>query len=922
MVRSILLFLLFFISNTAIAQYKINGRVIEQKSKTGIEAATVYAESIKDTVLIAYTITNAKGDFELDLDTKLKSINVFVSSNGFKTYSKVIELNTREMSLGTIEMEDKVVELAGVNVVGERPPIQIKKDTLEFNADSFKTRPNANVEELLKKLPGVEIDANGRITVNGKQVNQILVNGKPFFGNDPNIATKNLPKEIIDKIQVTDTKTETEKFTGRTSNSEEKTINLTVKKDKNKGLFGRLTGGYGTDERYELSGIVNYFNDDERLSVLSSSNNINSPGFSFDEVFDAIGRQAGGISVSRGGGFSIDDLSFGGGQGITTSSTAGGHYANDFANDKVKANGDYFYANSNSFNDTRTARENILPDNRFFTTSTANLDNNSNSHRVTSKFQFEIDSTLRVVLRPTLNVISTNTVNVENTVSEDEAGIVINNSNASNSSNTDQSNFGNELDVIKRFGKKGNYIKLGLNTRFIANDGEVFFNSINEVFGDTPSIINVNQFTTTTNKTANWQADIEYRQPLREKLFLDVRYVFNSNNEDNERLVFDFDDVTNDFSDFNTQLSSDFEFKTIQQQPSLELNYEGKKLNVGVSGNLVYTELDNEDRIQNTAFNRSFNDLLFRVNLRYRPGRGKNLRVNYNASVIIPQVSQLQPVDNITNPLNIITGNPDLEPTVNHRIDASFNNFDFKSRSGVFAYASIVFQEDRVIANTITDENLLRRTTFNNINGNYNAFLSVNLSKRIKKDSLYTLSTRYGIRSTFDNIVNLNNGIRLTTKQLSVSPFVKFTYNYKEKFEIEPSYTLSLNNTTYSLNSFDDINFIRHDFQLKTTTYWPKNLIWGNDIVYTFNGNIDPSFQRSAVFWNMSLGVKLMKEKATLKLLAFDLLNQNINTRRTTTQDFIQDTQGTVLQRYFLLSFTYKFDKFGSKKNSRGSGFF
>ncbi|NAS31523.1 TonB-dependent receptor [Flavobacteriaceae bacterium R38] len=917
--KSILFIFFFSICSYSFSQYKVSGKVIEQKTKKGIEAATIYAEPIEGNDLIAYTITNQDGVFEFDIDTKLKKINLIISSNGYQTYKKLLDLNKKEFDLSVVEMKEKVVELSSVDVIGERPPISIKKDTLEFNADSFKTRPDANIEELLKKLPGVEIDNDGRITVNGKEVNQILVNGKPFFSNDPKIATKNLPKEIIDKIQVTDTKTETEKFTGKNSNSEEKTINLTIKKDKNKGLFGRVTAGYGTDERYELSGIVNYFNDDERFSILSSSNNINSPGFSFDEIFDAVGRQAASISVSRGGAFSIGNLSFGGGQGITTSTTAGGNYANDFANDKVKTNGDYFYANSNSFNDTRTFRENILPDNRFFTNSTANSDANSNSHRISSKFQFEIDSTLRVVFNPTLNILDVNSNNIESTISEDENGNTINRSNTENRSNTNQYNFGNELSVIKKFGKKGNYIKLGLDTRLINNTGETFFNSSNEIFGTNPSVIAVEQFTDTDNETTNWEADIEYRQPLKDKLFLDIGYAFNINEEDNERLVFDFDNTTNDFTLFNDQLSSDFQFTTTQQRPSLQLNYEGKKLNLGVKGSFIHTELDNEDAIQNVAFNRDFNDVLFGVNLRYQPKRGTTIRVNYDASVVIPEVSQLQPVENITNPLNIITGNPDLEPTINHRIDLSLNNFDWKKRTGIFTFGSITLQEDRVVANTITDENLLRRTTYDNINGNYNIFLTANYSKRIKKDSLYTLNVRYGITNRFNNIVNFNNGVELTTKQLSIRPNVRLTYNYKEKLEIAPSYTLAFNNTTYSLDTFDDIDFIEHDLQLKTTTYWPKNLVWGNDVIYTFNGSIDASFQRSAVFWNMSLGLKMMKEKGLLKVLAYDLLNQNINTRRTTSQDFIQDTQGTVLQRYFLLSFTYKFDKFGTK-NKRGSG--
>ncbi|NER14894.1 outer membrane beta-barrel protein [Leptobacterium flavescens] len=912
----------FFLSLSLLSysqEYKITGAIADKANNQPLEAATIYAETIKDSTLISYTITNQKGLFELEFKTGEKTVNLFISFNGFSTIRKQLDLDKNDIDLQTILLEQRAVELSGVDLVGERSPITIKKDTLEFNADSFKARPDANVEDLLKKLPGVEVDSDGKITVNGREVNQILVNGKPFFGNDTNIATKNLPKEIVDKIQVVDTKTDTEKFTGKESDSENKTINITIKKDKNKGLFGRLTGGYGTDERYQLSGIVNSFNDKQRLSVLASSNNINSAGFSFDEVYDAIGRGANSVSVSSGGNFNIGGLAFGFGQGITTSSNIGGNYANSFKDDKIDLNADYFYANSDSFNDTRTSRENILPDGSFFTDSETNFDGNSNSHRASSRFAFEIDSTLKITLRPRLNVTDANSVNIRNETSSDDTGNLINRSFSRNNSETDQRDFNNELSVIKRFGKKGSFLKFGLENRILENEGFSLFNSENEIFGNTPSTETVNQITNTDATTTGWQADIEYRQALKENLFLDIAYAYDVNKNDNERLVFDFDPNTNDFTLFNDQLSSDFNFRNTQQRPSLGINYEGKKIRFGVTGRFVHTALENNDELQDTDFERDFNDILFNARFRYR-NKTKSLNINYRATTVIPQVSQLQPIDNITNPLNIITGNPDLEPTINHRIFLNLNNFDWKTRSGVFIYGNLTIDEDRIVTTTVTDENFIRRTTYENISGNYSMNGGGSWSKRIKKDSVYTARIRLGAFATFNNTLNFNNGLRLNTKRFNINPNASINFNFKEQLEIEPSYRISYNTTSYNIDTFEDVNFVTHNFGLKTTTYWPKNLIWGNDITYTFNGSIADGFQRSSVFWNMSLGLKMLKEQGTLKVLAYDLLNQNINTRRTVTQDFIQDTQGTVLQRYFLLSFTWKFDKFGTGKKRRGRG--
>ena len=255
-----------------------------------------------------------------------------------------------------------------VTLTATRAPITIKKDTLEFNANSFDTRQDANLEDLMKKLPGVEVDSDGNITVNGKPVSRILVNGKEFFGNDPKIATKNLPKEIIDKIQVTDTKTKSEEFTGKAGDPDNKTINIELKEDKNKGYFSRLTAGGGTDDRYELSGIGNYFKDELRVSVLASSNNINSSGFSFDEVFDMMGGNARSVRFSSNGSFSINGNGFGSSGGITKSETAGFNFVNEWDND-MELSVDYFYGKNDTETRTRVERENILPDSRYFTNS-------------------------------------------------------------------------------------------------------------------------------------------------------------------------------------------------------------------------------------------------------------------------------------------------------------------------------------------------------------------------------------------------------------------------------------------------------------------------------------------------------------------------------------------------------------------------
>src|SRR5690606_12447043 len=272
-----------------------------------------------------YTISDRNGKFLLEGNTSAKKARVNISFVGYESFQREIELNTPSQDMGKIPLSFSIASLDEV-IVKSRAPVTIKKDTLEFNVASFKTKKDATIEDLLKELPGVEVDLDGNIKVNGKDVSNVLVNGKPFFGNDPTIATRNLTKELIEKVQVVDTKTKAEAFTGEEGDKESKTINLTIKEENNKGIFGRVAAGGGTDERFEYAGLFNYFDNDRRLSVLGGGNNINSPGFSFGEIRKMFGN-ARNMSMSSSGGFTIDGRSFGYGEGIINSRIAGANYA-------------------------------------------------------------------------------------------------------------------------------------------------------------------------------------------------------------------------------------------------------------------------------------------------------------------------------------------------------------------------------------------------------------------------------------------------------------------------------------------------------------------------------------------------------------------------------------------------------------------
>lgn len=346
------LFLVFalFCSIITFAQkrsFEVFGILKAEDTKEALESATIHLERAKDSSVVTYTISDKYGKFKLNNSTYDDKLNLYISYIGYKTYFKQIHIDKEIIDLKTILMTIDDNQLDEV-VIKSKAPITVKKDTLEFNVKSFKTKKDATVEDLLKKLPGVEVDEDGKIKVNGKPVNKILVNGKPFFGDDPTITTRNLTKEIIEKVQVVDTKTKSEAFAGEEGDKENKTINLTIKEENNKGQFGRLSAGKGTDDRWEFAGIVNLFDNDRRLSVLAGGNNTNSPGFSFGEIRKMFGG-GNSMSMSSNGSFSIDGRSFGGGEGIVTSKNVGANYA-DVLSKGVDVSADYFYSESDSEN--------------------------------------------------------------------------------------------------------------------------------------------------------------------------------------------------------------------------------------------------------------------------------------------------------------------------------------------------------------------------------------------------------------------------------------------------------------------------------------------------------------------------------------------------------------------------------------------
>ncbi|SDS76302.1 outer membrane beta-barrel protein [Winogradskyella sediminis] len=899
--------------------FEIIGTLKAEDTDLPLESATVYLERVKDSSVVTYTITDKNGNFKIENSTYDKSLNFYVSYVGYKTYYKEIKIDKERIDLSTIVMP--LDNQLGEVLVKSTAPITIKKDTLEFNVKSFKTKKDANVEDLLKQLPGVEVDEEGKITVNGKSVNKILVNGKPFFGDDPTITTKNLTKDIIEKIQVVDTKTKSEAFTGEEGDKENKTINLTIKEENNKGVFGRVSAGAGTDERYEFAGMVNLFDNDRRVSVLAGGNNTNSPGFSFGEISKMFGN-SGGVMFNSNGSFSIGGRSFGGGEGITTSQNAGVNYA-DVIGEKTDVAADYFFSSSNSENETSTERETILSDSRYFTNSDSKSDNDTDNHSFNLEFAIETDSTFQINIEPSFGYTKSRTVfnSFEETL--DENFVLTNQSNVNSNVESYVKRFSNEIAITKRLGNRGAFIKTELETSINQQESDDFLNSNTEVFGTNSEIIDRNQFTDGEKNSYGVSAKLSYRLPIiTKKLFLNLEYEYARDKDNDRESTFDFSDGSQGFTDFNSDLSTDFQYTDYRSIPSVGLSYRGEKLSTSFDIGYNIRTLKNEDLLR-PQYNvkRDFENIEANSYISYKFSPKSSIYANYWLENRPPGLRQLQAYEDVSNPLQTVIGNPNLEPSNNHSLYLGYNGFDWQKRTGFYVGVNASISDNQVVSKTSIDEETLKRTTtYVNVNGNYNVGSWVNYNKDFKVDTLRTIKLKFRASYNTSKQLNFNNDVKYASMSDRISPRLGIDYIWDDVLEFKPYYQITFTNTSYDIEAFDDREFTSHNAGVRTATFLPKNFEWRNDVSFNYNPNVADGFQKSAWFWNSTLAYSLLNDKAVITLKVYDLLNQNTNARRIATQDYIEDKQSTVLRQYFMLSLSYKFNSLGSKGESNDGG--
>lgn len=917
--------LLLFIAFSAVLlnaqKLSIDGKVSNFEKKP-VENATVYLLKQKDSSIINYTATNREGKFSLKYDELNEPTVLKIDAEKLISYSKNFESITKSMSLGDIELEkNSVFNIEEVTLTAS--PVKIKKDTIEFNASAIKVRPDSKIEELLKQIPGVEINNDGKITVNGKEVDQIMINGKPFFDKDGKIALQNLPADIIKNIQFTTTKTKEEELSGKAAKSNNTTINFNIDEKKNKGLLSRLTLGYGSDKRYEGSGLLSYFKNDTKISLLASSNNINSQGFSNDEVFDSMGHgrnswlMQGGSVVTSGGNTYYTDGSSGNNKGIQRSTTIGFSYSDKLSKNAELDRFSVMMADSNLETRSKVSRTTFLPEYTLKTNSENNGENDNRQYSFDTSATIKLDSLTSIYFSPSFS--KTKSFNFNNSKSNTLRNDLLLNENESfTSTDSENNSFNPNIYVTKRFKKKGRSVYANLSSS-ISEAKRDQLNKSQTIFYQTTDPADIrNQLSKTKNQTNNYKFGTGYTEPISDSATVSLSLNYENKLDSNLRDVSDFDQNTGKYSSYNSDLSNIMNQKINEISPELSFELNKSKLNIWANLDFKITDMKVSSVFDEQQYNLQKNFALpnYSMNVQYQFSQNKRLSFYNSAQYTIPSANQLTPYVDFVNPLIAYQGNPDLKNSWSNTSYLYFNNFNIVKNINYYMSLNFTYKNNDVVNYSYFDDSGKQFITYANVSGNKNFYLGGGFSKTFKwKENKLTLNPRFSVSYNYSR--GFINAVQYTSNSYNFNPGFNLTYEIKDKITIKPSYRIGYSFSDYTNYDIGRVKTSNQVAKLELTNYiFKTKLVFGNDFEYNTTSNIAPGFKRDFYFWNTSLGYSFFNKQLTAKVKVYDVLNQNQSVRRTIMPAYFEDREDLILKRYVMFSLSMKLNKFAGKKTN------
>lgn len=929
-----LFFLLFFLPIALTAQdLNITGKVVDETNNQALPGAHISLLYPWDEV-VKSTITNADGSFLLEKVEK-GGYKLKISFLGYADKVQEVTLSNQSIDLGTLIIAEGAVNLDVVEVKEKLPLAQQNGDTTAYNANAFKTLKDASAEDLIEKMPGV-IKNGGRLQVQGENVGKVLVDGREFFGNDPNAALKNLPAEIISKIQVFDQQSDQSQFTGFNDGNTTKTINIITKNGTSNAQFGKLYAGYGTDNRYQIGGNTSFFDGDRRISIIGQSNNINIQNFAAEDLLGVVGggsrrgggRSRGGRGGGRGGrgggGISANDFLVDQSGGVASTNAFGINYSDKFG-ENLSLSGSYFFNNTDN-----TSIENSLIEfidneqtSEFYQEDNETRSDNFN-HRINGVLEYSFSKRTSLIMRPkvTWQANEGSAFTTAQTLSDAN---LLNSTITNFKSDLNAINASNSLLLRHRFEAKGRTFSLGVTNAYSKNEGQSFLNSQNEIRRQLILSDTLNQLGDLDINGWQHSANLSYTEPIGKGMAM-FNYRASVQEDDADKRTFDFVEGSQDYTNFNEPLSSVFSNKYWTHQLGTGYNYrKGREFFAIARVNAQWSYLNTAETFPAMAnIKRTYFNLVPFAMLRVAFSKQENLRFMYRSNTQTPTVKQLQNVVDNSNPLQLTVGNPDLDQSFNHRMFLRYTKTNLDKASVFFIMVSGNFTDNYIgNATYLADRE-------NPIFADLNVQRGTQLSRPINLDGYrnFSVFTTYGFPfKAIKTNINLDLSANLTripglindelnnSENRSLTGGITFASNISENVDFTISSRTGLNSVENTLQRAGNTNYLNQKTSVKLGWVLPGGLVYRTSIAHQFYDGLADNFDSDYFLWNMSLGKKMLKEdRGELAITIFDLLNQNQSIVRNVTDVYIEDLRTNVLQQYFMLKFTWNFRNFNSGK--------
>ncbi|MEP7317624.1 MAG: outer membrane beta-barrel protein [Panacibacter sp.] len=896
---------------------KIKGVIYDTINKQTLTNTSISLLREKDSILYKFTRSGTKGNFELQ-SLRAGAYYLFITHPTYADYADKIQLtDTSVLDLGNVIITLKANLLMDVIVKSKISAIRINGDTTEFKADSFAVREGASVEEMLKKLPGIQVDKDGKITAMGEKVNKVLVDGEEFFGDDPTIATKNLQASDIDKVQVFDKKSDQATFTGIDDGVRDKTINLKMKDNKKKGYFGKIDLGSGLDDRWSNSLMLNSFRAKRKLSAYGIMSSTGKTGLDWNER-DQYGSSGDGPEYDEDNGYFFfsgdgDDLSNSSyyGEGLPKSWSAGLNYSNKFNDDKQNLNGSYRYNKLNTEGAGSNLSQLITGENVFTTRESGNTFSSRQRHSMNGTYEWNIDSSTSLKIKAIGYTGKTNSLSVNNSQAVNSLGVITNNSLRNYTSIGDNSNLVASILLRHKFKKIGRTVSLNTEQRNNETNSEGYLLAAIDTLDSAGDLIHslTDQKKNNGSTSSSISSKIVYTEPLSKKVFVEINYNFRQSNSDAERLTYNKDGAGK-YQNLSDTFSNHYKFKVTTNSGGLFFKYNGKKTTMSAGTDIAFADFSQTDLFSTLVTKRSFTNFFPRANYTYKFNASSRFNIGYSGRTQQPSIEQIQPVPDNSNPLNITIGNPLLKQQFNHNLNINFNSFKVLSQRGFYIYSNITSQQNAIVTNsTISDTTGKIVNQYINANGNYNYYFGGQYFIKLKK---LNANFNMGLNANGTRFNSFVNGLKNTTvnnapgidlglgkdKENKYNIYLRAGYNYN--FSTTKIVTEEIKTNYWTMNY--DLNYtvqMPHKFELNTEL---EANIRQKTALFSENNNV--------FVWNAYIGRKFLKnDKGIIKFVAHDILNQNIGYSRYVSANQISERNYQTITRYFMLSFVWNFTK-------------